>query len=51
MVELNYNTNKRTFSHLTPYNRGIILALRQEGKTLEAIAQVIGCHKSTISRE
>jgi transposase, IS30 family len=51
MVELNYNTNKRTFSHLTPYDRGKILALRREGKTLEAIAQVIGCHKSTISRE
>jgi transposase, IS30 family len=51
MVELHYNTNRRTFSHLTPYDRGKILALRQQGKTLEAIAQVIGCHKSTISRE
>jgi transposase, IS30 family len=38
MVELHYNTNRRTFSHLTPYDRGKILAFRQEGKTLEAIA-------------
>ncbi len=51
MAHAHDNTKKRTFSHLTPYDRGRIGALRDEGKTLQAIADVIGCHKSTISRE
>lgn len=51
MAHSHDNTKKRTFSHLTPYDRGRIGALRDEGKTLQAIADVIGCHKSTISRE
>lgn len=45
------NTENRTFAHLTAFNRGQIQALRKQGKTLQAIADEIGCHKSTISRE
>lgn len=45
------NTSKRTFSHLTAFDCGQIAALRNEGKSLQAIADIIGCHKSTISRE
>jgi IS30 family transposase len=45
------NTKERTFSHLTAFDRGQIQALRNEGKTLQAIADAIGYHKSTISRE
>jgi IS30 family transposase len=45
------NTKERTFSHLTAFNRGQIQALRNEGKTLQAIADAIGFDKSTISRE
>ncbi len=51
MAHAHDNTKKRTFSHLTPYDRRRIGALRDEGKTLQAIADVIECHKSTISRE
>ena len=51
MAHSHDNTKERTFSHLTSYDRGRISALRSEGKTLQAIADVIGCHKSTISRE
>ena len=51
MAHSHDNIKERTFSHLTPYDRGRINALRGEGKTLQEIADVIGCHKSTISRE
>ncbi len=52
MAHAHDNTKERTFSHLTPYDRGRISALCSEGKTLQAaIADVMGCHKSTISRE
>lgn len=51
MANSHYNTRKRTFSHLTAFDRGQIQALRKEGKTLQAIADVLGCHKSTVSRE
>lgn len=51
MAHIHDNTQERTFTHLTPYDRGRIGALRGEGKTLQEVADVIGCHKSTISRE
>lgn len=51
MARSHHNTEKRTFKHLTAINRGQIQALRKQGKTLQAIADEIGCHKSTISRE
>lgn len=51
MAYSNCNTSKRTFSHLTTFDRGQIAALRNEGKSLQAIADIVGCHKSTISRE
>nr|WP_169823195.1 IS30 family transposase [Planococcus antarcticus] len=36
---------------MTPFDRGRIAALQEEGKTQTAIAEAIGCAKSTISRE
>lgn len=51
MVPSKSTTNKRTFKHLTEYDRGIIYAMHKHGKSLQAIADEIGCHKSTISRE
>lgn len=51
MARSHHNTKKRTFTHLTEFDRGQIQALRKQGKTLQAIADEIGCHKSTISRE
>lgn len=51
MADPYVNTKERTFSHLTAFDRGQIQALRHEGKTLQEIADVIGCHKSTVSRE
>ena len=51
MAHPHHNTEKRSFTHLTEFDRGQIQALRKQGKTLQAIADEIGCHKSTISRE
>jgi DNA-binding transcriptional MerR regulator len=50
MARSHHNTT-RTFSHLTVFDRGQIQALRNQGKSLQEIADIIGCHKSTISRE
>ena len=50
MARTHHNTN-RTFSHLTVFDRGQIQALRHQGKSLQEIADIIGCHNSTISRE
>ncbi|MFJ7974505.1 helix-turn-helix domain-containing protein [Peribacillus sp. NPDC096379] len=44
-------TNKRTFKRLTLFDRGKIAALHDEGKSIQAIADAAGCHKSTISCE
>lgn len=51
MARSHHNTEKRTFVHLTAFDRGQIHALHKQGKTLQTIADEIGCHKSTISRE
>jgi IS30 family transposase len=51
MAHPHHNTEKRSFTHLTEFDRGQIQALRKQGKTLQEIANEIGCHKSTISRE
>lgn len=51
MAHSHNNTKVRTFKHLTAINRGQIQALHKQDKTLQAIADEIGCHKSTISRE
>lgn len=51
MARSNHNTEKRTFKHLTAFDRGKVQALHKQGNTLQAIADEIGCHKSTISRE
>jgi len=50
MARSHHNTT-RTFSHPTVFDRGQIQALRNQGKSLQEIAAIIGCHKSTISRE
>src|SRR5699024_3355891 len=51
MAYADYNTSKRTFSHLNAFERGQIQALDQEDKSQQEIADVIGCHKSTVQRE
>lgn len=51
MAHSHCNTQTRTFTHLTSFERGQILALRKEGKTQQEIADAIGRDKSTISRE
>jgi len=51
MARFNHNTGKRTFTHLTAIHRGQVQALHKQGKSLQVIANEIGCHKSTISRE
>ena len=51
MAHSQSTTNKRTFTHLTAIDRGKISALLAEGKSQTDIAEAIGCHKSTISRE
>jgi IS30 family transposase len=51
MAQRHHITNKRTFTHLSAFDRGRIEILRKQGKTLQAIADEIGRHKSTISRE
>src|SRR5699024_3022211 len=51
MSYANCNTSKRAFSHLNAFERGQIQALHQENKSLQEIADVIGCHKSTVYRE
>lgn len=47
----NQSTNKRSFKHLTAYDRSKIAVLHNQGKSLQVIADEISCHKSTISRE
>ena len=41
----------KKYNHLTAANRSVIQVLHQENYTLTDIANKIGCHKSTISRE
>lgn len=51
MAQAQSTTSKRSFKHLNSFQRGEISALRKEGKTQEAIAQAIGCNRSTVCRE
>lgn len=51
MAQLDSTTTKRTFKHLTAFERGKIAALRDDGKSMQAIAHAVGCDKSTICRE
>jgi IS30 family transposase len=51
MAQNHSTTDKRSFKHLTAFDRGRIAALREEGKSMQAIADAVGCNKSTISRE
>lgn len=51
MAITNSTIGARHFKHLTAYDRGKIAALHAAGKTQQEIADYVGCHKSTISRE
>jgi transposase, IS30 family len=51
MAITNSTIAPRHFKHLTAYDRGKIAAFHAAGKTQQEIADYIGCHKSTISRE
>ena len=51
MADSYSNTSMPIFSHLTLDKRGQIKALREEGRTMQYIADAIGVHKSTVSRE
>lgn len=51
MADSYSNTSTSVFSHLTLDQRGQIKALREEGRTIQYIADAIGVHRSTVSRE
>jgi len=51
MAQEHFTTSLRTFNHLTLFDRGKIAALHTLGKSMQVIADAVGCHKSTISRE
>lgn len=51
MTQSHSTTTTRKFKHLNAFDRGKIAALHAEGKSLQAIANAVGCHKSTIYRE
>lgn len=51
MAQTHSTTSKRTFKHLTTYKRGMIAALHGEGKSMQDIANSVGCDRSTIWRE
>lgn len=51
MADSYFNTHARVFSHLTLDQWGQIKALREEGHTMQYIADPLGIHKSTVSRE
>ncbi|MBK3495130.1 helix-turn-helix domain-containing protein, partial [Viridibacillus sp. YIM B01967] len=51
MAQTHSTTKKRTFKHLNAFDRGKIAALHKVGLSMQAIADQVGCDKSTISRE
>ncbi len=51
MVQHNYSMKRRSFKHLTVYERGQIAALYKEGKSIRYIAKQLCRAPSTISRE
>ncbi|MDD3999444.1 MAG: IS30 family transposase [Bacilli bacterium] len=51
MNHLNYTTKQRNFKQLTKINRIQIQTLLDQGFSQSTIAQIIGVHRSTISRE
>ena len=40
-----------TYSHITPFERGCIMALHEPGYSPAAIATILNRHRCTISRE
>mgnify|MGYP001770997952 CR=1 FL=1 len=51
MVHNNCTTKKRSFKHLSSYERGEIYALLKEGRSIRYIAKKLNRSPSTISRE
>jgi IS30 family transposase len=51
MAQTHSTTKKCTFKHLNAFDRGKIAALHEVGLSMQAIADQVGCDKSTISRE
>ncbi|MEM5244144.1 helix-turn-helix domain-containing protein, partial [Thermoanaerobacter sp. CM-CNRG TB177] len=51
MVHNNDTTKKRSFKHLSSYERGEIYALLKEGRSIRYIAKKLNRSPSTISRE
>lgn len=51
MVQSHSTKKKRNFKHLTAFDRGKIAALHDAGNSMQAIADAVGCNKSTVSRE
>ncbi|SHF88966.1 Helix-turn-helix domain-containing protein [Caldanaerobius fijiensis DSM 17918] len=51
MAKNNNTTKKRSFKHLSQYERGMIYTLREQGKSMRQIAKILGRAPSTISRE
>lgn len=51
MAQEHSTTSTRNFKHLTSFDREKIAVLHALGKSMQAIADAVACHKSTISRE
>ncbi|MDI6603987.1 MAG: IS30 family transposase [Thermoanaerobacteraceae bacterium] len=51
MAKNNNTTKKRSFKHLSQYERGMIYTLREQGKSMRQIAKILRRVPSTISRE
>lgn len=51
MAQRNCTTTKRSFKHPNAYERGQIVALLKEGKSMRYIARQLGRTPSIISRE
>jgi len=51
MAKNNNITKKRTFKHLSQYEKCMIYSLRKLGKSMRQIANILGKSVSTISRE
>nr|WP_269799201.1 hypothetical protein [Bacillus xiapuensis] len=42
MAQVHSTPEKRNFKHLTPYDCGMIAALRAEGKSMQSITEAVG---------
>ncbi|ADQ41312.1 integrase catalytic region [Caldicellulosiruptor acetigenus I77R1B] len=51
MVKNNNNIKKRSFKHLSQYERGMIYTLIQQHKSIQQIARIMGRAASIVLRE